>query len=275
MGAQSESFKVRRESMAQKPSSWGGGGDRFGGRAKGWTAQRERDAKVRKTLEFDESDGLPVMPEEEDAPELHSFGRRTSINSVPQVSGAPSPHGGSPRSSIPGSSSGQGRGFLCSPSGGTPPEKSPHRALRPARSVVQAQNCFAEGLGLTRGVLRVASTFFVVLRNAEGQPCMLHRSDKVRVQIRGFETPPHSIAELTDSRVAVKWVPGVSGDFHTTVTINGDENTPSLMAALFPPPDWQRSFLPLSAGDENTPSQDGSTLPSFFCRDPNQREPVH
>ncbi|KAL1507812.1 hypothetical protein AB1Y20_007420 [Prymnesium parvum] len=100
------------------------------------------------------------------------------------------------------------------PSGG-------HRSARPQESLVKPERCTADGKGLKLGVLRVPCLFFVNLRDAAGHACLLSADDKLRVQIRCIDTPPHSTAELIDGRVAVKWIPGVTGDFTIAVLING------------------------------------------------------
>ena len=84
-----------------------------------------------------------------------------------------------------------------------------------------ADMCTAEGFGLMQAILKVPGRFYIQPRDADGNPVAASFADVFRIHIVGLETPTHSVVEEDDGRLAVRWVPSVSGDFKLIVTING------------------------------------------------------
>ena len=100
----------------------------------------------------------------------------------------------------------------------------PASSLAVPRSVpgtVAPEKTTAEGGGLTGAILKVPGRFYIQPRDSDGRAVAASLADVFRIHIVGLETPQHSIVELDDGRLEVRWLPCVSGDFKLIITING------------------------------------------------------
>ena len=183
------SFAVQHAAPApaQSKSSWGSS-NRFEARS-GWTREKSRDeARFLALIENAEN-----RLEAEDATEEERSGEPKKPIAMPD---------------------GRSRFVPSRPEGDLDYMRSPPGTVYPAKST-------AEGPGLQAAILKVPGVFHVQPRDSEGNPVIASLADVFRIHIVGLETPQHSVVELDDGRLEVRWLPCQSGDFKVIVTING------------------------------------------------------
>lgn len=114
-----------------------------------------------------------------------------------------------------------GDGGRHGPDSGSHFRPSGAQGERAPPGTVHSASCTAEGFGLESAILKVPGRFFITPRNAEGEAVIASHSDSFTIDITGLERPTHSVTEMADGRLAVRWLPTVSADFKLNLRCNG------------------------------------------------------
>ena len=181
----------------QKRKSTWGNSNRFE-TAKGWTQQKARDDDRFALLNA-------IFFQEADAP---SAAASSSVGASPRASAKKLP------TSDAAKPDGRSRFVVSRPASSLAVPRSVPGTVAPEKTT-------AEGGGLTGAILKVPGRFYIQPRDSDGRAVAASLADVFRIHIVGLETPQHSIVELDDGRLEVRWLPCVSGDFKLIITING------------------------------------------------------